>query len=134
MQFLDNRKFNRQEICAVFGVPQELLGFTEDANRSVGDAARLNFIENKITPLCEMLESDLEDLVGEYEAEGEELYAWFDLESLPVMQKARRESDRFRREAFRDGSATERDQRDAGSRVAGRFAAWRQSILAVQSD
>jgi HK97 family phage portal protein len=91
MQFLDNRKFNRQEICAVFGVPQELLGFTEDANRSVGDAARLNFIENRITPLCEMLESDLEDLVGEYEAEGEELYAWFDLESLPVMQKARRD-------------------------------------------
>lgn len=89
LQFLENRKFNRQEICAIFGVPQELLGFTEDANRSVSDAARLNFIENRISPLCEMLESDMEPLIAEYEAEGEKLFGWFDVDSLPVMQKAR---------------------------------------------
>lgn len=89
LQFLENRKFNRQEICAVFGVPQELLGFTEDANRSVSDAARLNFVENRISPLCEMLESDLEPLVNQYEAEGGKLFGWFDVDALPVMQKAR---------------------------------------------
>src|SRR5688572_16771226 len=40
LQFLENRKFNRQEICAIFKVPQELIGFTEDANRSVSESAR----------------------------------------------------------------------------------------------
>ena len=57
LQFLENRKFNRQEICAVFGVPQEVLGFTEDANRSVSDSARLNFIEHRVAPLCQRIEA-----------------------------------------------------------------------------
>lgn len=87
LQFLENRKFNRQEICAVFGVPQEVIGFTEDANRSVSDSARLNFIENTCAPLGERLEAAFEPLVRAF---GPELYAWFDFDALPVMQAARR--------------------------------------------
>ena len=87
MQFLENRKFNRQEICAVFKVPQEVLGFTEDANRSVGESARLNFIENRVAPLCERLEAAFEPLIKRLDPG---LYGWFDLEALPIMQSARR--------------------------------------------
>lgn len=87
MQFLENRKFNRQEICAVFKVPQEILGFTEDANRSVGESARLNFIENRIGPLCERLEAAFDPLIKSLD---KSLYGWFDIESLPIMQAARR--------------------------------------------
>jgi HK97 family phage portal protein len=86
LQYLENRKFNRQEICAVFGVPQDLLGFSEDANRSVGESSRLNFIENRVLPLCRRLESALQPLIaalGPYQA-------WFDCDDLPVMQSARR--------------------------------------------
>lgn len=86
MQFLENRKFNRQEICAVFGVPQEVLGFTEDANRSVSDAARLNFVENTISALCELFEAAIEPLARAYDRN---FYAWFDLDALPIMQRAR---------------------------------------------
>lgn len=88
MQFLENRKFNRQEICAVFKVPQEIIGFTEDANRSVADSARLNFIENRIAPLCERLEAALDPFI---KAQDRGLWGWFDIDALPIMQAARRE-------------------------------------------
>lgn len=87
MQFLEQRKFNRQEICAVFKVPQEIIGFTEDANRSVSESARLNFIENRIAPLCERLEAALDPFIKKLDAG---LWGWFDIEALPIMQSARR--------------------------------------------
>jgi len=87
MQFLENRKFNRQEICAVFKVSQEIIGFTEDANRSVSESARLNFIENRIAPLCERIEAAMEPFVKLLDPG---LWGWFDIESLPIMQSARR--------------------------------------------
>jgi len=87
LQFLENRKFNRQEICAVFGVPQELLGFTEDANRSVSDNARLNFVENRLAPLCARIEAAMTPEIRRF---GQSLYGFFDLDSLPIMQTARR--------------------------------------------
>ena len=87
MQFLENRKFKRQEICAIFRVPQELLGFTEDANRSVGDAARLNFIENRVAPLCCRIEACMNPLIARIDkrAHGE-----FHVKGTPVMQAAQR--------------------------------------------
>ncbi len=87
IQFLENRKFNRQEICAIYGVPQEIIGFTEDANRSVTDNARLNFLENRIAPMCERIEAALQPLVTRL-APG--AYIWFDLDAHPLMQQARR--------------------------------------------
>lgn len=86
MQFLEQRKFSRQEVCAIFRVPQEILGFTEDANRSVGDAARLNFIENTIAGLCELFEAGFEPLARAFDPN---YYIWFDIDSLPIMQRAR---------------------------------------------
>lgn len=62
LAILGNRKFNRQEICAVYKVPQELLGYSEDSNRSVGETVRLNFIENRISPLCGRIEQHLTEL------------------------------------------------------------------------
>ena len=87
MQFLENRKYKRQEICAIYKVPQELLGYTEDANRSVGDAARLNFMENRIAPMAKRIETAVEPIVRGIDptADGE-----FDIDSTPVMQAAQR--------------------------------------------
>jgi HK97 family phage portal protein len=87
LQFLENRKFSRQEICAVYRTPQEILGYTEDANRSVADAARLNFVEGRIIPLGERLEIAVDPVVKTF---GEDLYGWFDADALPIMQAARR--------------------------------------------
>jgi HK97 family phage portal protein len=93
LQFLENRKFNRQEICAIFKVPQELLGFTEDANRSVSESARLNFMENRIAPLCKRLEAAIDPLIQRFA--GGASYASpirgeFHVKSTPIMQAAQR--------------------------------------------
>src|SRR3990167_9910475 len=83
LQFLENRKFKRQEICAVFKVPQEILGFTEDANRSVSESARLNWIEHRIAPLCQRLESAFDQIVKAF---GASLIGWVGFYLLPIPQ------------------------------------------------
>src|SRR5688572_16279668 len=93
LQFLENRKFNRQEICAIFKVPQELLGFTEDANRSVSESARLNFMENRIAALCKRLEAATQPLIDRMVGRGvpaEPIRGEFHIKSTPIMQAAQR--------------------------------------------
>jgi phage portal protein BeeE len=80
LQFLENRKFCRAEICAALGVP-------EDAKYDVMQGARLNFIENRVAPLCSRLEAEEDILVKTLDPKA---VGWFDLESLPIMQQARR--------------------------------------------
>ena len=94
LQFLENRKWNRQEICAIFKVPQELLGYTEDANRSVAESARLNFMENRVAPLCRRLEAAFQPLIDRYPQPStpnqRRVVGRFDVESTPIMQAAQR--------------------------------------------
>jgi hypothetical protein len=92
MQFLDNRRMNREEIGAIYKVPESMMGFgDEKSGLSAGTAMqqdRLNFIENTITGLCRRLESALEPIVQSFDPE---LHGWFDIDSLPIMQTARRD-------------------------------------------
>lgn len=88
LQFLENRKFARQEICAVFGVPQELLGLTEDANRSVASGTRAQFIHYTVAPLAQRIAAGLAPLVRLF---GRDLVGTFDLDALPVLRSAQRE-------------------------------------------
>jgi len=87
MQFLENRKFSRSEICAAFGVPEEIITTTDKAKYDVMAGARLNFIENRIAPLCSRLEAE-EDVT--VKAIDPSAVGWFDIDSLPIMQEARR--------------------------------------------
>ena len=87
LQFLENRKFNRSEICAAFGVPEEIVTSTEHAKYDVMAGARLNFIENRVAPLCSRLEAAEDSLVKLIDPRAS---GWFDLDSLPIMQEARR--------------------------------------------
>jgi HK97 family phage portal protein len=87
LQFLENRKFSRSEICAAFGVPEEIVSSTEHAKYDVMAGARLNFIENRVAPLCSRLEAAEDVTVKAIEPRAN---GWFDLDSLPIMQEARR--------------------------------------------
>ena len=87
LQFLDNRKFSRSEICAAFGVPEEIVTTTEHAKYDVMTGARLNFIENRISPLCSRLEAEEDITVKRIDPRAS---GWFDLDSLPILQQARR--------------------------------------------
>ena len=92
-QFIDNRKMNRQEIGAIFKVPESVMGFSADKASALSGggqaitAEQQQFIESAIAPLCAQLESALDPIVRTF---GPGLCGWFDLESLPVMQEARR--------------------------------------------
>jgi len=100
LQFLDNRKFNRAEICAAFGVPEEIVTTTEHAKYDVMEGARLNFIENRVAPLCSRLAAAEAPTVRALDPDAA---GWFDLDSLPIMQQARRHRLEAARAAFEMG-------------------------------
>src|SRR5204862_129991 len=87
LQFLENRKFSRAEICAAFGVPEEIITTTDRAKYDVMAGARSNFIENRVAPLCARLEAEEEQNVKTIDTNA---VGWFDIDSLPIMQEARR--------------------------------------------
>ncbi len=87
LQFLENRKFSRAEICAAFGVPEEILTTTDNAKYDVMAASRLNFIENRVAPLCARFEAEEQATVKTIDPQAT---GWFDLDALPIMQEARR--------------------------------------------
>ena len=87
LQFLENRKFSRAEICAAFGVPEEIVTSADHAKYDVMAGARLNFIENRVAPLCNRLEAEEDATVKAIDPRAS---GWFDLDSLPIMQEARR--------------------------------------------
>ena len=87
LQFLENRKFSRGEICAAFGVPEEIITSTNNAKYDVMAGARLNFIENRVLPLCRRLEAEETATVRSIDPAAD---GWFDVEDHPVLTQARR--------------------------------------------
>src|SRR5213076_1145570 len=87
LQFLENRKFSRAEICAAFGVPEEIITTTDHNKYDVMQGARLNFIENRVIPLCTRLEAQEAATVRAIDPTA---IGWFDTDSLAIMQEARR--------------------------------------------
>ena len=97
LQFLENRKFTRSEICAAFGVPEEIITGTDHAKYDVMQGARQNFIENRVAPLCRRLEAEERQVVKSFRPDAE---GWFDLDSLPIMQQTQRTRLAAARAAF----------------------------------
>lgn len=91
MQFLETRKFLRQEIFSIFRVPESFAGFTADLNDGGAggslDSVKISFIESTIGSLCAAIEAAVAPIVGTF---GDDLIGWFDVDSLPIMQAARR--------------------------------------------
>ncbi len=88
LQFLANRKFSCTEICAAFGVPEEIITTTNAAKYDVMAGARLNFIENRVMPLCRRLEAEEAVTVKAIDPNAD---GWFDTEDHPVLAAARRD-------------------------------------------
>lgn len=91
MQYLETRKFLRQEIFAILKVPETMAGFTSDLNDGGAggslDAQKASFIESTVGSLCGRLEDAFARIVATF---GDDLVGWFDIDSLPIMQAARR--------------------------------------------
>ena len=87
LQFLENRKFSRGEICSAFGVPEEIVATTDHNKYDVMTGARRNFTENRVAPLCARLEAEEDRTVKSIDRTA---VGWFDTDSLPIMQDIRR--------------------------------------------
>jgi HK97 family phage portal protein len=88
LQFLANRKFSCTEICAAFGVPEEIITTTNAAKYDVMSGARLNFIENRVVPICRRLEAEDDVTVKSIDLNAD---GWFDTEDHPVLAATRRD-------------------------------------------
>jgi len=100
LQFLANRKFSVTEICAAFGVPEEIITTTNAAKYDVMAGARLNFIENRVLPLCRRLEAEDDVTVKSIDPTAD---GWFDTEDHPVLAAARRDRLAAARAGFEMG-------------------------------
>src|SRR5438552_1449321 len=100
LQFLENRKFSRAEICAAFGVPEEIVATTDNSKYDVMQGARLNFIENRVAPLCSRLEAAEQTTVKQLDPAA---VGWFDLDCLPIMQRAQHDRLATARSVFEMG-------------------------------
>lgn len=59
MQFIEGRKFNRQEILSVLDIDPSKLGINEDSNRSVSKEADNTFRSETIRPLQSIVEEEI---------------------------------------------------------------------------
>lgn len=59
MQFIEGRKFNRQEILSVLDVDPSKIGVNEDSNRSVSKEADNTFRQENISPLQLVVEEEV---------------------------------------------------------------------------
>lgn len=50
MDFLEQRRFSRDEILAMFKVPKSILGIVEDVNRANAEASNYSFLANVVDP------------------------------------------------------------------------------------
>jgi phage portal protein BeeE len=91
MQFLETRKFLRQEIFAIFKVPEPLAGFTSDVNDGGAggslDAIKGSFVESTVSAVCHRCETAVQPIIDTF---GDGLVGWFDIDSMPIMQAQRR--------------------------------------------
>jgi HK97 family phage portal protein len=85
--FLLSRRHSVAEICAAFGVPEEIITSTMNTKHDVMAGARLNFIENRILPFCKRLEAEERRVVRLIDPEA---IGWFDIADHPVMTEARK--------------------------------------------
>lgn len=71
MDFLEMRKFNRDEILAIFGVPKTVVGLSDDVNRANAEATTNSWLEHEIRPKMRYLVGAMtEFLLRDYNAPG----------------------------------------------------------------
>jgi len=76
MDFLNLRRFSRDEIFTIFQVPKTIVAITEDVNRANAKEGKAAWIENTIKPKCDRLVAFLnENLVNEW---GDEYYLGYE--------------------------------------------------------
>jgi hypothetical protein len=71
MQFIDLRKYERDSIIQVFGIPPEIIGILQNSNRATIEAADLFFSRYTLTPILnQMREAFQKQLIPKFDDTG----------------------------------------------------------------
>jgi len=100
LELLGHRRFSVAEICAAFGVPEEIVTSINAAKYDVMRGARLSFIENRVVPLCRRLEAEEQVVVRAIDPRAK---GFFEVEEHPVLAAARRERLKTAEAGFKMG-------------------------------
>ncbi|MEJ2673061.1 MAG: phage portal protein [Deltaproteobacteria bacterium] len=90
MDFLEQRKWNREEIMAAFKVPKPELGLYDDVNFATSKTQRKLFWENTLLPKMSLFEFVLWGQLCRH-IDGGRVWAEFDYSSIGALQEDRKE-------------------------------------------
>jgi HK97 family phage portal protein len=90
MDFLEQRKWNREEIMAAFKVPKPELGLYEDVNFATSKTQRKLFWENTLLPKMSLFEFVLWGQLCRH-IDGGRIWAEFDYSGISALQEDRKE-------------------------------------------
>ncbi len=97
---LDHRRFTISEICAAFGVPEQIVTTQNAEKYDIMKTARLFFVENRIVPFCRRLEVEEQVTVRAIDPRAR---GFFEVEEHPAMAAARRERLAMAESGFKMG-------------------------------
>lgn len=89
LDFLESRKFSREEIFIIFGIPLPLAGVSDSTTYNNITTARVIFWESTLVPILEDLKNSLNHYFKQYLPEGLEID--FDLSQIAVLRKDKKE-------------------------------------------
>jgi phage portal protein BeeE len=61
LDFVESRRFTRDEVLAIFKVPKIIIGITDDVNRASAVVAESTFYKVCIRPLTKQIEEKLQE-------------------------------------------------------------------------
>jgi len=85
MDFLNSRKFNREEIFIIFGVPPQLAGVQEATTYNNFNTARVVFWETTLIPILEDMKNTLNKALASQLSDG--LSITYNLKDVPALRK-----------------------------------------------
>lgn len=88
LEYLNQRRYTREQLCGVFRVPKWMLSSTDDVNRAISAEMRASFFEDVIASQQKLAVGDLEAQL--LHGIDPTLTARFDLDQVPAMREARR--------------------------------------------
>ena len=86
MCFLEQKKWSRDEICAVFGVPKAELSIYEDINYATARSADKSFWTKTLVPICRLIESVLQSHFFS-QLSGKNIFGRFDFSVVEALQE-----------------------------------------------
>lgn len=84
MDFIESRKFNRDEILLIFGVPPQLVGVQESSTFNNFQTSRRVFWEETVIPMLVKIKDSLNHSLDNELKDGEQIV--YDLSNIPAMQ------------------------------------------------